>query len=394
MLTLVVMHGSNASYGVFLTQFVEQFKWSRAAVSGASSLAFFVMGFFATVGGRLTDRYGPRLTMLLCACFMGVGFLLVSQVNQLWQLYLAYGVVAAIGNSSGDIALLPTVARWFVRRRSLMSSMVKVGTGIGMFVIPILASWLILTYNWRVAYIVLAVLILLMVIGFSRLLKRDPSEMGLEPYGAANGHSGRAFDPGPNLALRETLRTWQFWTMCSAYFLVWYVTQAVMVHTAAHAIDIGLSMARAAGVVSIIGAASIVGRLTMGALGDRITVRRAVVVDFTILLAALIWLQFAGSSWMLYPFAVVYGFAHGGAFAVPSPLMAEMFGIKAHASTLGMLFFVGQVGGAIGPIITGQIFDVTHSYQIAFLILLIAAVAAVVLAAAVRPLRRPSQNSQ
>jgi len=390
MLTLVVMHGSNASYGVFLTQFEEQFKWSRAAISGAGSLAFFVMGLFATVGGRLTDRYGPRLTMLLSACFMGAGFLLIAQINQLWQLYLAYGIVAGIGNSSGDVSLLPTVARWFVRRRSLMSSLVKVGTGIGMFVVPLLATWLILTYNWRVAYVVLAVLILLMVIGFSRLIKRDPSEMGLEAHGADDGHSGRALDLGANLTLRETLRTWQFWTMCSAYFLVWYITQSVMVHTAAHAIDTGLTTTRAAGIVSIIGAASIVGRLSIGALGDRITVRRAVAICFGILLAAIIWLQFASSPWMLYPFAVVYGFAHGGAFAVTSPLMAEMFGIKAHASNLGMLFFIGQIGGAIGPIVTGRIFDVTQSYQIAFFILVGASAAAVALMSVVRPVRRPA----
>jgi MFS family permease len=89
--------------------------------------------------------------------------------------------------------------------------------------------------------------------------------------------------------------------------------------------------------------------------------------------------------WMLYTFAPVYGFAHGGSFAIVSPLVAELFGIKSHASNLGLLFFIGMSGGALGPIITGRIYDVSHSYHSAFVIMLAAAATGLVLALTLRP---------
>jgi MFS family permease len=158
-----------------------------------------------------------------------------------------------------------------------------------------------------------------------------------------------------------------------------------MVHVAPHGVDTGLSVGQAAGIVSAIGGVSILGRLTMGAAGDRMGTRRAVIICFVVLLTALSWLQFAGETWMLYVFAPVYGFAHGGFFAILSPLVAEMFGIRSHASNLGMLFFIGMTGGAIGPIITGRLYDATQTYHIAFMVMLAAGAAGFVLALVLRP---------
>jgi MFS family permease len=124
----------------------------------------------------------------------------------------------------------------------------------------------------------------------------------------------------------------------------------------------------------------------MGLAGDRIGTRRAVLVCFVVLLAALSWLQFADEPWMLYVFAPVYGFAHGGFFAIVSPLVADLFGIRAHASSLGMLFFLGMTGGAISPLITGWLYDTTGTYTVAFLIMLGATVVGMLLALLVKPI--------
>ena len=90
---------------------------------------------------------------------------------------------------------------------------------------------------------------------------------------------------------------------------------------------------------------------------------------------------------MLYLFALIYGFAHGGFFAVVSPIVAELFGVAYHGTNLGMLFFLGQTGGALGPIVTGRIFDLTHSYTLAFVILLVAAAGGLVLTILIKPVR-------
>jgi MFS family permease len=387
LLILIVMHGLFNTYGVFFNSLQTEFNWDRATISGASSLAFFLMGLFATVGGRLTDKHGPKLTMVLSSLILGLGYLLMSQVSTLWQLYLFYGVIIGIGASSGDVTLLPTVARWFVKRRGLMTSIVKVGTGIGIFIMPAIAGWLIVTYNWRAAYVVFVIVALAGIIPLAQLLKRDPSILGLQADGTTPETGSNQNDNGLDLTLREAVHTRQFWLICVAYFLVWYTTQSVMIHIAAHSIDTGLSITQAASLVSSIGGVSIIGRLTMGGTSDKIGNRNALVICFVLLLIALIWLQFAQGLWMLYLFVLVYGFAHGGFFAVVSPLVAEFFGIKSHGTNLGMLFFFGQTGGALGPIVTGRIFDLTHSYELAFVILLAAAAVGLVLAILLKPVR-------
>ncbi len=387
-LILIIMHGIGSSFGVFFSELQAEFHWSRATISGATSLAFFLLGTFSTVAGRVTDRYGPKVTMAISALVLVTGYLLISRMNMVWQLYIFYGVFIALGNSGGDMSVLPTVARWFVRQRGLMSSIVKCGSGIGIFIMPLIAAWLITSFDWRTAYVVLGITAFVVIIGLSRLLKRDPSDIGLNPYGKdeQNVITGGITDTG--LSTREMLITRKFWLLAGSYFLVWYTSQSVMVHIAPHGMDTGLSLAQAAGIISIIGGASILGRLAMGNASDRIGMHKALLVCFGVLTAAVILLQFTGPSWILYVFAPVYGFAHGGFFAIVSPLVADMFGIKSHASNLGMFFFIGMSGGAIGPIITGRIFDATHSYQIAFYILLASVAVGLTLALLVRPSRQ------
>jgi MFS family permease len=176
------------------------------------------------------------------------------------------------------------------------------------------------------------------------------------------------------------LRTRQFWIVCLAYFTAWYVTQSVIVQIVSYAQDQGISTTQAAGIASIIGGVSIPGRVVLGSLGDKLSNRKALIICFVILLISLVWLKMIGTSlWGLYVFAVIYGFAHGGFFAIISPLIAELFGTKSHGANYGMIMSIGMGGGAIGPVVTGRIFDVTASYQTAFIIMIAVSAAALVL---------------
>lgn len=377
---LIIMHGIGSTYGVFFSSLQQEFGSNRATIAGASSLAFFLEGLFAIPIGRLTDRFGPRVVIASCGLIFGLGYFLMSRVGSLWQLYLFYPVIVGFGISSGNVALMSTATRWFVKRRGLMTGIVKVGTGAGMFIVPLVASWLILGYGWRNAYLVLSIVGVVGIVAIAQFLKRDPSQMGLQPYGMydANGTISE-LAAHVQLSLRDTMRTRQFWALSAVYLMVTYTTQSVMIHIIPYAVDSSITITQAASIVSVIGAVSIPGRLVMGSAGDKLGNRRALVICFIIVVTALAWLQLAKGLWMLYLFALVYGFAHGGFFAIMSPLVAELFGTTSHGVNLGMVLFLGHIGGAIGPVITGRIFDVTHSYQSAFVILIAVSLGALIL---------------
>ncbi len=387
-LILIVMHGTGSTYGIFFKSLQNEFAADRATISGASSLAFFLEGLFAIVFGRLTDRFGPRKVLTACGLIFGFGYFLMSRVGAVWQLYFFYGVVVGMGISSGNVALLSTAARWFMKRRGLMSGVVKVGTGAGMFIMPLVAAWLMLSYGWRNAFLALGIVGVVSIVVLAQFLRRDPAQMGLQPYGMSNASDvGSGFATGVQLTLKEAMRTRQFWAICVAYFAAWYATQSLMIHIVAYATDIGISAGSAASIVSTIGAISIPGRLVMGGTGDRIGNKRALFLCFVIVIVALSWLQLAKELWMLYLFAIVYGFAHGGFFALMSPLVAEVFGTLSHGVNFGMVLFLGQIGGAIGPLVTGRMFDVTQSYQLAFLILIIASIGGLISTGTIKPVK-------
>jgi MFS family permease len=376
--------GTFISFGVFFKPLLAEFGWSRAILSGASSVTFLSAGILGIFVGSLNDRIGPRVIMAVTGGFFGLGYLLMSQVSALWQLYLFLGVVIGIGTSSIDIIPLTTTARWFVSRRGMMTGMVKVGTGAGQLTIPLMAGLLIAAYGWRTAYMIMGALVLVLLVSISQLLRRDPSQMGLLPDGTeevSEGETGQT----KGLRLREAMGTQQFWIICLVNLTVIYCLLTIMMHIVPHAMDIGISSIKAAGIISTIGGVSMVGRLVIGIAIDRIGNKKSMTICFFILIASFLWLQVAGELWMLYLFAAVYGLAHGGFFTVISPIVAEFFGIGSHGVLFGVVGFSGTVGGAIGPFLAGHIFDITSSYQLVFFILTGVSVAGLILISLLRP---------
>jgi len=122
----LLVWGAFNSFGVFFEPIRSDFGWSRATVSGMTSVAFFLMGAFSIFTGRMTDRYGPRILVAIYGLILGAGYFIVAQADSLWQFYLCYGILIGLSASCADASVLPTVARWFVKNRGLMSGIVKV----------------------------------------------------------------------------------------------------------------------------------------------------------------------------------------------------------------------------------------------------------------------------
>lgn len=357
--------GTFVTYGVFFNSLIEELAWSRAVISGASSLAFFLSGLFAVLVGRLSDKYGPRRLMGVAALFFGSGIMLTSRVHEIWQLYLFYGVIFGIGLSAVDVIALTTTARWFPTSRGFMTGIVKVGTGAGQFSVPFLASILIAAYGWRSTYLIIGAGALVLLFGLSSLLRTYPENFQ-ERASKSEKKQPELFCAGQSLSAKEAVKTKQMWILFGSYLLLVFCLITVLVHIVPHATDLGFSHTSGAGILSTIGAISMIGRFSGGIAIDRIGSKAIMLICFCILITALLFLRIADSLWMLYLFGGVYGLAHGGFFTAISTIVAEVFGIAAHGAIFGLVVFSGTTGGAIGPVIAGKMFDLSGSYDQVF----------------------------
>lgn len=382
-LIMVVMFGVYYTFGIFFKPVLTEFGWTRAMTSGAFSLSWIVSGLLAIVMGRLTDRFGPRLVMTLCGFFLGLGYLLVSQISAVWQLYLFYGMIIGIGMGGAFVPLMSTVARWFVKRRSMMTGIVLAGIGIGSLIAPPVASRLISTYDWRLSYIILGSIVFVVVILAAQLLRRDPTQVGQVPYG--ENEEQRFKLETEAFSLKEAVCTKQFWLVSAMFFCLGFCGFAIMVHIVPHATDLGISAASAANILATIGGMSIVGRVVLGTAADRIGNRQAFIIGFILMSAALFWLAPATEAWKLYLFAAVFGFAYGGCAASESPLVAALFGLSSHGLIMGGVGLGFTSGAAIGSFLAGYIFDFAANYQVAFLVCAVTGVVGLILTTLLTP---------
>jgi MFS family permease len=385
-----VVIGAMFAYGVFFRELEAEFGWSRTMISGASSLSFVIMGMLAIAAGKLNDQIGPRILITASALCFGVGYAAMSRLEAPWELFLFYGLLAGIGYSTHDVVTLSTITRWFVRRRGAMTGVVKVGTGVGQLLVPVIAAALIAAFGWRNAAFIIGMASMVILVAVAQLMRRDPRSQGQHPDGvAAEGAPAPAGAEETGMSVAEAAGTRQFWILCAAQLTIFFCLLTVMIHIVPHATDLGVAPAVAATILSTIGGASIAGRLTIGMLADRLGGRRSLTVCFLVLLTSFGLLQFAESTWMLFLFALVYGFAHGGFFTVMSPTLAEFFGTGSHGVIFGVVLFCGTIGGAAGPLLAGTLFDTTGSYETVFLILTGFCLLGLILTAALQPIKTP-----
>ncbi len=378
------VYSAHFAFGVFFKPVLTAFGWTSAMTSGAFSLAMITQGLLGIAMGGLCDRFGPRLVLSLCGSLTGLGFLLMSQISTVWQLYVFYGIIIGAGISGVMVALVSTVARWFVSRRGVITGIVMTGVGIGTLIGPPLASRLIATYFWRLSYAILGGMVLVVVVLAAQLLRRDPAQIGQMPYGENKGKEPRLELSTVGFSLKEAVHSMQFWVVCAVFFCSAFCRLTIIVHFVPYATELGVPAMTAANILAVIGALSIVGRVVLGIIADRIGNRQVFIIGFVLMSATLFWLIPAREVWMLYLFAVIFGFAFGMGVA-ESPIVAWLFGLRSHGLIFGIIALGFNIGGAVGPFLAGYIFDATDSYQLAFLVCGAVSIFGVILAALLRP---------
>jgi len=320
-----------------------------------------------------------------------LGYLLMSQASTIWQLYLFYGAIIAIGMSA-FITILPIVTRWFASRRGLMTGFVFSGVGLGRTVFPPIASRLISLHGWRFSFIIMGAIALVVIVLGAQFLKRDPHQVGQLPYGENEIKPGSPVSKAQGFSLQQALHTRQFWLLCGMYFILLACLLTVSVHIVIHATGMGISAANAANILAIIGAVSIAGMNVMGMACDKFGNESAFVTGFLVMVIAFIWLLISKETWMLYLFAAILGFGWGGIQTLFPPTVAELFGLRSQGVILATAAFVGAIGAATGSVLSGYIFDTTGSYNLAFIICGIIAFIGFILALSLTSLGREREK--
>ncbi len=372
----ISLSGVRFSFGVFLKSLASEFALSRAATSSVYSLYMLLGSFFAVAAGLSFDRYGPRIIILLMGIFAGMGLLLTSQANAPWQLYITYSLLLALGTSSTYLIAMSAVSRWFDRKRGLALGIAGSGAGMGMLAWAPLATFLIDNFDWRMAYIIMGVVVMLVVLPLSQLLKRDPHEIRTLPDGeeadltpaplAGRKAEGIASLPA-RLRMVEVFKARSFWLIMFIWFGFATNLSLVITHLVPHITDLGFSAEKAAAIFGLIGGASIFGRVLMGAVSDRIGGKKACIIAALIQAVSMLWLVWWHDMRIFYLFAVVFGFAYGGMAPLIPEIVADAFGLDKIGSILGTVELGFGAGSAVGSAMGGLIFDVRHSYSVAFL---------------------------
>ena len=276
----------------------------------------------------------------------------------------------AVGLGSCFVPITSTIPRWFAKKRGVAVGITFTGIGLGGLIWPPLAQWLISSYGWQQAYLVLGLVAFIIIIPLAQFMKHSPQRIGLRPYGedrsVEDKQSSASIAGG--LSFKQAIKTGHFWLFGLILFCFMFAMSVINVHIVPYAVDIGFSAMTAASILSTIHGCSIIGRVSMGFIADRIGARRILTACLAALTLALVWLLFARRIWMFYAFAVVFGVAWGSIAPLQPLIPAELFGLGSLGIIYGGVHFLGVTGGAVGPFLAGLIFDVTGSYRLAFLI--------------------------
>lgn len=367
-LMVFITYGLIYSYSVFFKPLAEHFQWDRATVSMIYSFAVIIRGAVSIGTGWLADRFGARKLLIGCGLFMAAGYLLASQVTALWQFFVAYAIVEAIGMSGIFGVGTALVSKWFSRNRGLALGIVASGSGMGTFLIVPAAERLVNQLNWDGAFIVCGIAAgFIMILGAS-FLKPPPAAPALAKT-----------TPSTGVTIREALKDSRLYLIMLCFLLFFFGTQVVMVHLVNYATDQGIDSLVAATFMSVVGLVSVAGRLSIGIIADKIGVYKSMVITSLFLVISFVILIFSESVWMFFLFAIIFSIPYGGEVTQIPLVIGRFFGTRAMATLMGMTLFIIGLGGALGPWVAGKLYDVTGSYDWAFITGAISATGSVIM---------------
>src|SRR6267378_1432318 len=355
---ICVSLGCLFSLGVFLVPIERAMGWSRSAISTVALLNWMAMGLGSFVWGSVSDRIGGRGVALGGGFLLGLGLVLASQAQALWQFYLSFGVLVGFAVGAFYAPLTATTTKWFTVRRGLAVALVSAGIGLGILIIAPLARALTSAWDWRVAMLVLGDLAWLVIVPVALLL-REP-----ETSHVTRDDAVRDAQPAAQreYTTREVISTPQFWAIALTHFACCAAHSGPIFHMVTHAMDQGVAKMTAATVLSMSGLASVLGRIATGMIADRVGAKPTLVAGLALQAFIVALYLLAHDAGAFYLLALVFGVAYGGVMPLYALVTREYFGEKVMGSAYGAVFLISTLGMGVGSFAGGWIFDHLGSY--------------------------------
>ena len=380
---------------VFLRPLQEVHGWSNAVVSGATGLYFSLSGITGALIGPHIDRRGPKPFMLGGSLLIGASVSLIGYVEEIWQLYLVYGVLAVAFGLATSVSVNAVMTRWFVTRRAKAMSISSTGISVGGMVLAPLGSKLIDVGGLELATPLMGLLVVVVAVPVLMfVIVADPAEVGLSPDGPSSSGSPQATRASLSASVQqrrwtrgEAVRTPAFWAMLVGFGIVLTAQTGFVIHQISFLETRVGSRSTAALALSVTAFGSIVARLAVGTFADRIDKKGLTIVLFLVQAAAVLGVVLTSNVAVTYLLTLVFGFTIGNVYMMMSLLVGEVFGTVSFATVFGLVSLVGQTGSGIGPFLVGALEDATGGYRVPFMITAGATALAAVAIATLRPPR-------
>ena len=387
-LILSVNYGTRYCFGIFVKPMSLEYQWSRTVISMGASINILIYAICGILSGRLIDKLAPKWIMTAGGMITAVGFILTGFVKTTLQFYFVYGVLCGAGSAGiGLVVSSSYVGKWFVKKKGLAIGVTTMGIGFGSMALTPAAGYVVKNYDWQTGFIFLGLVVFIIVVLLSQLLmgKTRPEDCDLLPDGEKIVET--ASKEIPPVSLMHVLTDSRFWILAICYSGAVMVVMLAFVHQVAYAVDNNIAKVIAASSLGVIGVASIFGRFFFGWISDHLKDGKyAAFLGFVFMAVGTLILLKITTARRLYLYAVIFGFGYGSTAPMMPILLADRFGRHVLGSVYGVLtFFVAGVGGGIGPILGGIIYDTFGSYTYAWQFNLIVLIIIALLALTLRP---------
>lgn len=339
---MFTVFGVAYSFGAFFESMSEEFDTGSGTTALAFSITVAVSFFLARWTGLWGDRYGPRPMLIGAAVSLSAGLLATTAAPNIYVGYLTYGAGVGLAMALGYVPLVSAVATWFDVKRSAATGLAVAGIGLGTMVGSPASAWLIEATSWRTTYVIYAIAGAVLLLAAAAMAKPGPA----------------AVHPGKLPSWSELFGSHAFRVLYTAILFGSLGLFVPFVFIATYAEERGSAEVWAAVLISLIGGASVVARLGLGALADRVGALRLFRLSFAIMAAShLIWLTAGDRYWQLIIYALILGFGYGGFIALSPTVAAQQFGLTGLGGLLGTLYTAAGVGSLLGPPIAGAMRD-------------------------------------